>query len=86
MQDATVAQTAGLTAGDELHQARWIGTGAIDIDGQRDTLLATYHVAIRGGDIPDLERDALQNLLYLEASFVVGHLGFHQARLLGYES
>ena len=86
MQDAAVAQAAGLTAGDELHQARWIGTGAIDIDGQRDALFATDDVAIGGRDIPYAPRDALQDFLYLEAAFAVGHLDLDKARLLGHSS
>ena len=83
MQDAAVAQTAGLAAGDELHQARGIGTGAIDIDGQRDALFATDDVAIGGRDIPYAPRDALQHFLQREAATAIRNLDLDKARLLG---
>lgn len=86
MQDAAVAQTAGLTAGDELHQARGIGSGAIDIDRQGDTLQPTDDVAIGGRDIPYAPRDALQHLLQHEAATAIRHLDLDKACLLGHTS
>ena len=83
MQDAAVAQTAGLAAGDELHQARGIGSGAIDIDSQGDTLQPTDDVAIGGRNVPHAPRDALQHFLQREAAFAVWHLDLDKARLLG---
>ena len=83
MQDAAVAQTASLAAGDELHQARGIGTWAIDIDSQGDTLQPTDDVAILGSDIPNAPRDALQHLLQREVATAIRHLDLDKARLLG---
>jgi hypothetical protein len=64
-EDVAIAQAADLSTGDELYQARGIGTRAIDIDGDRHHLLATDAVAVGGGHIPHAPRDTLKNLLDL---------------------
>ena len=58
LEDAAVAQAAGLTGGCELHEA---GT-LVGIDGDGDTLLSPDAVAVAGGHIPDAPRDALEDL------------------------
>ena len=86
MQDAAVAQAACLAAGDELHQARGIGSGAIDIDGQGDTLQPTDDVAIGGRDVPHAPRDALQHFLQREAATAIRNLDLDKPCLLGHSS
>lgn len=60
-ENATVAQATGLSAGGELYEAGWIGTGTVDIDGEGDTLFTEDAVSVRGGDVPDAPRNPLCN-------------------------
>jgi hypothetical protein len=85
-EDAAVTEAAGKSALDELHEAGGVGTGAIDIDSERDALFATDHVAIGGGNVPDTPRHSFENLLDMKAAFAIRHTGLDQSGLLGYES
>ena len=46
LEDAAVAQAAGLTAGCELHEARGVGSRPVGIDSEGDALFAKDAVAI----------------------------------------
>ncbi len=85
LEDAAVAQSAGLTGGCELHEARGVCTGAVvGIDGYGDNLFATDHVAIAGGHVPHAPGDALQCLS--PYSSPRGRRDFYQARAFGYST
>ena len=59
LEDATITKSASLTGGCELHQT---GT-LLGIDGEGDTFLSTYAVAIAGGHVPHAPGDALGHFL-----------------------
>jgi hypothetical protein len=62
-EDAAVSQTADLTRGGELYQARGVDAGTIDIDTDCDTLLARNDITIRGTDVPDAPGNAFEDFL-----------------------
>lgn len=86
LKDTAVSKSAGLSAGGELNQSGWKGTGAVwrGVNGERDTLLTTDDIAIAGRDVPYFEWYALDNLLNGESAMPVGHAGLDDARALGH--
>ena len=73
LEDAAVAQAARLARGRELHQARGVGSGAVEFDGDGDALFTHDAVAVGGGHIPHAPGDGLAD----RCPLAIDHLPHH---------
>lgn len=62
MEDAAVAESAGLLAVGELDQTGGVCAGAVGIDGEGDAFLPSDAVTVAGGYVPYAPGDTLQDL------------------------